>query len=44
MMGYHNLWQMQQGITRDPDSKELYVTKYNIAIILAKLEQMVKKN
>jgi hypothetical protein len=34
---------MQQGIIHDPDSKELKAAKDNLAIILAKLEQMVKK-
>ncbi len=43
VLGYHVLWQMQQGIINDPDSDELKAVNNNLAIILAKLEQMVKK-
>jgi hypothetical protein len=43
VLGYHVLRQMQQGIIHDPDSKELKAANDNLAIIPAKLEQMVKK-
>jgi hypothetical protein len=44
VLGYHILWQMQQGIIHDPDSEELKAVNGNIAIIPAKLEQMVKNS
>jgi hypothetical protein len=44
VLGYHILWQMQQGIIHEPsDSKELKAINDNLAIIPVKLEQMVKK-
>ena len=44
VLGYHVLWQMQQGIiTVSSNSKEQTSTSDNLAIIPAKLEQMVKK-
>ena len=44
VLGYHVLWQMQQGIITDSsNSEEQTSTSDNLAIIPAKLEQMVKK-
>jgi hypothetical protein len=43
VLGYHVLWQMQQGIIYDPDSEELKAVNGNLAIIPVKLEQTVKK-
>jgi hypothetical protein len=44
VLGYHVLWQIQQGVIKDSsNSEEQTSTSDNLAIIPAKLEQMVKK-
>jgi hypothetical protein len=44
VLGYHVLWQIQQGVIKDSsNSEEQTLTSDNLAIIPANLEQMVKK-
>jgi hypothetical protein len=44
VLGYHVLWQIQQGVIKDSsNSEEQTSTSDSLAIIPAKLEQMVKK-
>ncbi len=43
MQGHHVLNQMQQGLLASIDADELMSSKTNLAIVLTKLEKMVKK-
>ena len=43
MQGYHVLNQMQQGLLASSNAEELMSGETNLAIILTKLKQMVKK-